>query len=201
MIWVDGSLVSPGEGGVYGERMIRGMRAWDPHRSKMAAFYYLGGVLELGPSMRVLYLGAAHGTTVSHVADYVEVVYAVENAPRPMRDLLAVAQRRSNIIPIMADATRPQDYLPVVEMVDLVYIDVAHPAQVQVAADNSIFLAPGGAVLLMLKTRSIDVRRAPEEVAAESRAGLEARGFAVGGPRWLSPYHQDHAALLCTRLK
>ena len=63
-------------------------------------------------AMRVLYLGAANGTTVSHVADYVDVVYAVEFAPRPMQDLLEVCRRRRNIIPIMADAARPEQYAP-----------------------------------------------------------------------------------------
>jgi len=119
MIWIDGTLVSRGEAGVYGERVVRGHRVWDPYRSKLAAYYYLGGDVGLEPSMRVLYLGAAHGTTVSHVSDYVEVVYAVENAYTPMRDLLAVALRRKNIIPLFADAAKPASYTPLVEEVDL----------------------------------------------------------------------------------
>ena len=87
--------------------MLGGARVWDPFRSKLAALYYTGTGVELTPEMRVLYLGAANGTTVSHVADYTEVVYAVEFAPRPMQDLLEVARRRKNIVPIMADACPP----------------------------------------------------------------------------------------------
>ncbi|MDD3112121.1 MAG: fibrillarin-like rRNA/tRNA 2'-O-methyltransferase, partial [Methanofollis liminatans] len=94
MIRIGGVLVSPGEGGVYGERMIGSYRVWDPRRSKLAALALLGSEIDLAPEMRVLYLGAANGTTVSHVADYVEVVYAVEFAPRPMQDLLEVCRRR-----------------------------------------------------------------------------------------------------------
>src|SRR5512147_1156932 len=108
MIWTNGVLVSSGEGGVYGERMTGKYRVWNPYRSKLAALYYLGAGPELEESMRVLYLGAAHGTTVSHVADYVEVVYSVEFAPRPVQDLLEVAKRRDNIVPLMADASRPE---------------------------------------------------------------------------------------------
>ena len=67
------------------------------------------------------------GLTVSHVADYAEVVYAVEFAPRPMQDLLEVARRRRNVVPIMADAARPEQYAPLVEAVDLLYQDVAQP--------------------------------------------------------------------------
>jgi fibrillarin-like pre-rRNA processing protein len=88
--------------------MLGGARIWDPYRSKLAALYHLQKDVELKPGMRVLYLGAAHGTTVSHVADYVDVVYAVEFAPNPMQDLLEVAQRRSNVVPVMANAAQPE---------------------------------------------------------------------------------------------
>ena len=63
--------------------------------------------------MKVLYLGAASGTTVSHVADIVGptgVVYAVEFSHRSGRDLINVAQKRTNIIPIIEDARQPQKY-------------------------------------------------------------------------------------------
>jgi len=108
LIWIGDVLVSQGEGGVYNERLLSGARVWDPYRSKLSALYHVGTGIDLIPGMRVLYLGAANGTTVSHVADYVEVVYAVEFAPRPMQDLLEVCRRRRNIIPIMADASRPE---------------------------------------------------------------------------------------------
>ena len=112
MIRIGDVLVSEGEGNVYGERMLGGARVWDPFRSKLLPFTTRAPVIELLPGMRVLYLGAANGTTVSHVADYTEVVYAVEFAPRPMQDLLEVARRRKNIVPLMADASRPELYAP-----------------------------------------------------------------------------------------
>ena len=199
MIWVDGVLVSKGAGGVYGERILQGCRVWDPYRSKLAAMYYLGTGPELEPDQVVLYLGAANGTTVSHVADYTAAVYAVEYAPRPMQDLLEVARRRKNIVPIMADATRPMEYSPLMECVDLVYQDVAQPDQVSIALKNCIFLKPGEKLVLMLKTRSIDVSRSPLVVLAEAKEGLLAGGLQVEETIWLTPYHQDHAALICTR--
>ena len=139
MIWIGDVLVSRGEGGVYNERMLSGARVWDPYRSKLSALYHAGTGIELDPLWRVLYLGAANGTTVSHVADYTEVVYAVEFAPRPMQDLIEVARRRRNVIPIMADATRPGTYAPLVEAVDLIYQDVAQPGQAAIAIRNSVF--------------------------------------------------------------
>lgn len=47
-------------------------RVWNPFRSKLAAAI-LGGIDEvhMPPGSKVLYLGAASGTTVSHVSDVV----------------------------------------------------------------------------------------------------------------------------------
>ncbi|MDD1683391.1 MAG: fibrillarin-like rRNA/tRNA 2'-O-methyltransferase [Methanoregula sp.] len=199
MIWIGDVLVSRGEGGVYNERMLGGARIWDPYRSKLAALFHVGSGIELLPDMRVLYLGAANGTTVSHVADYTEVVYAVEFAPRPMQDLIEVARRRRNVIPIMADAARPRTYAPLVETVDLVYQDVAQPDQAAIAIRNGVFLKPGGYLILMLKTRSVDVRKDPVVVFDETIAALKEAGFTVQESVWLAPYHQDHGAIVCTK--
>ncbi len=199
MIWIGDVLVSQGEGGVYSERMLGNARVWDPFRSKLAALYHEGTGVEITSDTRVLYLGAANGTTVSHVADYADVVYAVEFAPRPMQDLLEVARRRKNIVPIMADATRPEQYAPLVESVDLVYQDVAQPDQATIAIRNSAFLRSGGKMILMLKTRSVDVRKEPGVVFEETVEALVSAGFVVQESLWLLPYHQDHAAIVCTK--
>lgn len=198
MIWIEGVLVSPGEPGVYGERTLHGYRLWDPYRSKLAALAYTGQCIELTSDMKVLYLGAANGTTVSHVADYVECVYAVEFAPRPMQDLLAVARKRKNIIPIMADAAQPESYIPLVEKVDLLYQDVAQPDQTAIALRNTLFLREDGTLILMLKTRSVDVRREPENILRDTIQTFSASGLHIRCHTWLTPYHADHAALMCT---
>ena len=199
MIWIGDVLVSPGEGGVYRERMLGGARVWDPYRSKMAALYHSGSCVDLVPEMRVLYLGAANGTTVSHVADYVEVVYAVEFAPRPMQDLLEVCRRRKNIIPLMADASRPELYSQLVEPVDLLYQDVAQPDQAAILIRNSVFLKPGGTLILMLKTRSVDVRKEPQDVFCDTVDILTSSGLVIQESTWLAPYHTDHAAIICKK--
>ena len=79
---------------VYGEKRIAvedeagkiEYRVWNPFRSKLAAAI-LGGVdaIHMPPGSKVLYLGAASGTTVSHVSDVVGpegMVYAVEFSHR-----------------------------------------------------------------------------------------------------------------------
>ena len=199
MIWIGDVLVSQGEGGVYNELILGGARVWDPYRSKMSALYHVGTGVDLTPRMRVLYLGAANGTTVSHVADYVDVVYAVEFAPRPMQDLLEVCRRRRNIIPIMADAARPEQYAPLVESVDLLYQDVAQPDQAAIVLRNSVFLKPGGIIILMLKTRSVDVRKKPNEVFNDTIDLLTSAGLVMKESEWLAPFHADHAAIICIK--
>lgn len=199
MIRIGDVLVSKGEGGVYSERMLDGYRVWDPYRSKLAALYLLGKGIELVPGMKVLYLGAANGTTVSHVADYTEVVYAVEFAPRPMQDLLEVARRRKNVMPILADASCPEQYAPLVEAVDLLYQDVAQPDQAAIALRNCIFLKKGGHLVLMLKTRSVDIRKEPAEVFRDTLDILISAGLTIVESTWLAPYHQDHAAIICEK--
>jgi fibrillarin-like pre-rRNA processing protein len=199
MIRIGDVLVSKGEGGVYSERMLEGYRVWDPYRSKLAALYLVGKGIELVPDMKVLYLGAANGTTVSHVADYTEVVYAVEFAPRPMQDLLEVARRRKNVMPILADASCPEQYAPLVEAVDLLYQDVAQPDQAAIALRNCAFLKKGGCLILMLKTRSVDIRKEPAAVFRDTLDILISAGLTVLESTWLAPYHQDHAAIICKK--
>lgn len=199
MLEINGTLVSKGSGGVYGERMLKDCRVWDPYRSKLAALWYLDKTTDLYKDEVVLYLGAANGTTVSHVADYTDAIYAVEFAPRPMQDLLAVAARRKNIIPIFADATRPKEYAGLLEPADLLYQDVAQPNQAAIAVRHLPYLKCGGRLILMLKTRSVDIRKSPQEVFAESCAELEEAGFVVEKSVWLNPYHIDHAAIVCRK--
>jgi rRNA 2'-O-methyltransferase fibrillarin len=85
-------------------------RVWNPFRSKLCAAI-LGGVdtIHMKPGSKVLYLGGAAGTTVSHVSDLVGpqgCVYAVEFSHRPGRDLINMAKHRTNVIPIIEVRSR-----------------------------------------------------------------------------------------------
>ena len=73
--------LAPGES-VYGEKRITiegteadtkvEYRVWNPFRSKLAAGILSGlDQIFIAPGKKVLYLGAASGTSVSHVADIV----------------------------------------------------------------------------------------------------------------------------------
>ena len=183
---------------VYGERIMGGYRLWDPFRSKLAALLLKskGRGLRLKRDAKVLYLGAATGTTVSHVSDIVVdgLVYAVEFSPRSMRDLIRLCERRKNIIPILADAARPEAYAALVEPVDLVYQDIAQRNQAEIASLNCArYLRSEGELLLMLKTRSVDTTASPETVLQSEKKNL--LGLDLIDVIDLLPFHQDHWAM------
>lgn len=189
---------------IYGEPIVEGYRLWDPFRSKLAVLLLkLKGRLDIGlyPDSRVLYLGAATGTTVSHVSDILQcgIVYAVEFSPRAMRDLLRLAESRKNIVPILADAARPELYSALMEPVDMIYQDVAQRNQAEIAARNARrYLKPGGTLVLMMKTRSIDVTASPKDVYATEIEGL--KGLEILEVLDLLPFHQDHWAVLAKKV-
>ncbi|PSQ59458.1 MAG: fibrillin [Halobacteriales archaeon SW_9_67_25] len=172
-------------------------RRWDLYRSKLAAMLDAGMETGLVGGETVLYLGAAAGTTVSHVADFAGPTYAVEFAARPARDLLEVAASRPNIFPLLKDARKPETYAHVVEPVDVLVQDVATRGQARVARTNRQFLDEGGRLLLAVKARSEDVTRPPAEVFEESLAELRA-DYEVLSTERLEPFHEDHLAVVAT---
>lgn len=196
---------------VYGERLVKyrdhEYRIWDPYRSKLAAAILNG--LDLVPirkNHKVLYLGAASGTTPSHVSDIVGNeghVYCVEFAARSMRELVEkVAAYRSNISPILSDARLPEQYAMLVSQVDDVYCDVAQPEQARILADNSDrFLKPEGWIMFAVKAQSIDVTREPSEVYKQEVGTLRSRGFHVTKLLQLEPYDKAHAMIVAQKTR
>lgn len=190
---------------VYGERLVsldgHEYREWSVTRSKLAAYLRNGGErFPLGPGSSVLYLGAASGTTASHVADVAcrGTVYCIEFSPRSFRDLVAVCERRPNMVPLLADATRPSEYAFAVDRVDLVYQDVAQKGQAGILAKNMrSFSAPHG--MLVVKSRSEDVSRDPREVYGMVRKQLAEEGLMAVETVPLDPMEKDHAMMVVER--
>ena len=187
---------------VYGERLVAQggveYRAWDPRRSKLAALLQKGvGVFPFGRRTDVLYLGAAQGTTVSHISDIcVEgTIYAVEVSRRAFQKLLALSERRHNVMPILGDAGKPEAYERLVGPVEALYQDVAQRDQVEIFARNLRFLKPGGFGLLMVKARSADVTAKPQAIYEAARRELAAE-LDVLQVTELDPYEADHAAIV-----
>ncbi|MDD5023025.1 MAG: fibrillarin-like rRNA/tRNA 2'-O-methyltransferase [Candidatus ainarchaeum sp.] len=160
----------PGEQ-VYGERLVKEngkeYRSFDPYRSKLCASIKKG--LKTWPfkeNSKILYLGASTGTTVSHISDICTKgeIFAVEISPHVIDKLVNLAEKRENIIPILGDARKPQDYLDVGK-VDIIYEDVSQPNQSEILIRNAIeFLKKNGIAMIAVKSQSIDVIKDPEEV-------------------------------------
>jgi len=194
---------------VYGEKRIavgegeekKEYRAWNPFRSKLAAAI-LGGVdnIHMKPGSKVLYLGAASGTTVSHVADLVGetgLVYAVEFSHRSGRDLINVAKKRTNIIPIIEDARHPHKYRMLVGVVDTIFADVAQPDQARIVAINAhCFLRTGGYSVISIKANCIDSTAEAEAVFADEVNKLRGEKFKPMEQLTLEPYERDHAVVV-----
>lgn len=195
---------------VYGEKRISvdvaenekvEYRVWNPFRSKLAATI-LGGVSDIyiKPGCKLLYLGAASGTTVSHCSDIVGpegVVYAVEFSHRSGRDLINLAKKRTNIIPIVEDARHPQKYRLLVGMVDVIFADVAQPDQARIVGLNAqYFLKNEGHFVISIKASCVDSTAQPEAVFAKEVERLKQERFKPKEQVTLEPYERDHAVVL-----
>ena len=195
---------------VYKEKLVnkKGIeyRVWDPFRSKLAAVIMNG--LEIFPfkeKSKVLYLGVSTGTTISHISDIVGpggIIFGVEHSSRVARDFLdRVASYRKNIIPIMQDARQPQQYFSVFGKVDVVYVDIAQPDQTEIAIANcKMYLKNEGYLFLVIKTRSIDVTKAPRKIIENEKKKLQTN-FELEQVIDLIPYDKDHALVIAKYLE
>ncbi|XP_025408486.1 rRNA 2'-O-methyltransferase fibrillarin [Sipha flava] len=199
----------PGET-IYGEKRISvdqtegdkiEYRVWNPFRSKLAAAI-LGGIdeIHMPPGSKVLYLGAASGTTVSHVSDVVGpegLVYAVEFSHRSGRDLINVAKKRTNIIPIIEDARHPHKYRMLIGMVDTIFADVAQPDQARIVSINAqYFLKNEGHFVISIKANCIDSTAEPAAVFAQEIEKLKNDKLKPTEQLTLEPYERDHAVVV-----
>ena len=186
---------------VYTERLfkVKGeeYREWIVNRSKLAAAIKKG--LKTWPfkeGIKVLYLGIAAGTTASHISDLIGekgVIFGVEFAPRVLRELMFVVNKRKNIIPILADANQPETYQHIASVSDVVYQDVAQPHQVEIFLKNLRWFGKEGTIgFLAVKARSIDVTKDPREVFKEVEKQLKANKLQILEAIRLDPFHKDH---------
>ncbi|WP_048055855.1 fibrillarin-like rRNA/tRNA 2'-O-methyltransferase [Pyrococcus sp. ST04] len=186
---------------VYGERVIKWegeeYRIWNPHRSKLGAAIMNGlRNFPIKPGKTILYLGIASGTTASHVSDIIGwegKIYGIEFSPRVLRELVPIVEDRKNIVPILGDATKPEEYRALVTKVDVIFEDVAQPTQAKILIDNAeAYLKRGGYGMIAVKSRSIDVTKEPEEVFRDVERELS-EYFEVVERLNLEPYEKDHA--------
>lgn len=202
VFWIDNKLCTKNlviGKRVYDERLIKTnqgeFREWDAHRSKPAAAIYKKlHHFPLKQGMKVLYLGIASGTSSSHFSDIIGntgLIYGIDISERVLRELLSVAKIRGNIMPLLADARKPEEYTWI-EQVDLIYADIAIKDQAEIFVRNAkIFLKPNGFGMIAIKSRSIDVTEKPMIVYKQQRKILE-NFFNVTDFVTLDPYERDH---------
>ncbi|MEM3555232.1 MAG: fibrillarin-like rRNA/tRNA 2'-O-methyltransferase [Candidatus Micrarchaeia archaeon] len=193
---------------VHGEKLveINGIqyRYWNPYRSKLAAAIMKGmKSMPIKNESHVLYLGAAAGVTASFVSDIVGrkgVVYCVEFAPRAMRDLVYVCEKRGNMLPLLADARKPESYKGEVGEVDVIYEDVAQPEQDEIMMKNAeMFLKKGGYAMMAIKSQSVDVTKKPKEVYERILDRLSKK-FEILETHELSPFDKDHLFVVMRKI-
>lgn len=190
---------------VYGERLIRSgndeYRLWDPYRSKYASAF-LSGMKNLPQlkNQRILYLGVSTGTTPSHFSDILDdgILYGIEFSPKVMRKFYRLAEQRPNLLPILADARRPEEYSSFVLEVDIIYQDVAQPDQALIFGRNAEeYLKSGGLGIIALKSQSIDVSLEPEEVFSSQKNELvEKFGLQIVEDTRIDAYEKKHAVII-----
>ena len=176
-------------------------RVWNVFRSKLGVAI-VNGIknIYMEPGSKVLYLGAANGTTISHVSDLIGpegIVYGVEISKRSGRDLLNMAKKRTNIVPIIDDARKPQNYRFLIpSLVDCIFADVAQPDQARIIGINALyFLKNGGGFVFSIKATCIDSTAEPAVVFENQIQELRKMGFKVKEQVTLEPYERDHCVV------
>ena len=172
-------------------------RIWDFRHSKLAALILKGFVPPITESSLVLYLGAASGSTASHISDIVQngLVYVLEFSPTVMKKLISRCESRQNMIPIFADANHPERYSYLVDKVDLIYQDIAQRNQAEIALANAeYFLKDDGYLILMIKARSIDSTADTKEIFKKEVAELQKRLSILKTVKL--PGYRDHLAVI-----
>ncbi|KAI6695867.1 hypothetical protein NL676_023577 [Syzygium grande] len=125
---------------------------WNPFRSELAAAI-LGGVDEIWITV---------------------VVCAVEFSHHSGRDLVNMAKKGTNVIPIIEDARHPAKYRMLVGMVDVIFSDIAQPDQ----------------------ANCIDSTVPAEIVFSQEVKKLQADQFKPFEQVTLEPFERDHACVV-----
>lgn len=188
---------------IYGEKLVKikdkQFRSWNPYRSKLSALLLKKIDLEIKPDFDILYLGAATGTTVSHISDILVngTIYAVENSAISMKKLLELCKKRKNIIPILEDAFHSDRYRSIVPKVDFLYQDISQRNQSKIFIENvERYLKKNKSAIIMVKSRSIDVSMKPKKVYEKVSSNLKDSGLKILDIVDLSPFEKDHAAII-----
>ena len=125
------------------------------------------------------------------------LVYAVEFSQRSGCDLINLAKKRINIIPVIEDAQHPHKYRMLITKVDVIFADVAKPDQTRIVALNAhTFLGNGGHFVIFIKANCIDSTASAEAVFASEVRKMQQENMKPQEQLTLEPYERDHAVVV-----
>ena len=205
---------------VYGESLKRfegtEYRRWDPNRSKLGAGLMRTknekSVLLPEKGSNVLYLGAGHGTSISHLYDHLcgqnnlhgGRIVAVDLASRCLRDLTHLAKTRPGLVPVLGDARKHSAWgVLVPRRVDWLFQDVAQSGQVDIFISAcKRFLNIDGIGLLSLKAASERWTGEDEQHLFKSvEEKLFENGFEIEESIELTGYEDNHVLFVARRVE
>src|SRR3989344_9138150 len=172
-------------------------RIWEPKRSKFAAAVMKGLKNDaFEENSNVLYLGASHGYTASFISEICTngSIFALDFEPRVVRDLVIVAEKRNNLIPILGDARSLETYEhKILPSFDILFMDIAQKDQAEIFIKNLAFLKKGGIGYLALKARAVDSTANPENIFSMVEKKLIASNqIKILEEISLEPFERDH---------
>ena len=194
---------------VYGEELLRiqgaEYRLWNPNRSKTAAAIKKGlRKLHIKKGSKILYLGAAEGTTISHLSDIVGeegLIFGVDISERSMRKFIYLCELRKNLVPILSDASQPMTYKEHLEgiKIDALFQDVSQKNQAEIFLRNArTHLKKGGYGFLAIKARSISASEPVGKIVDEEVSKLH-DDFKIIDVINLEPFEKEHAMVYCKK--
>jgi fibrillarin-like pre-rRNA processing protein len=188
---------------IYGEKIVKikgkEFRSWNPYRSKLSALLLKNIDIKIKSDFDILYLGAATGTTVSHISDILVngTIYAIESSAVSMKKLLELCKKRKNIVPILEDAFHSDKYQSIVPKVDFLYQDISQRNQSKIFNENiDRYLKKNRNAVIMVKARSIDISMKPDKVYEKVCSELKDSGLKIVNKIELLPFDKDHAAII-----
>lgn len=212
-IW---TLSADGSNKVYGETTRKNRkniwRRWDPFRSKLGAAMIKSKnhpedlLPEIGST--IVYLGAAHGTTISHIHDHIcgksnknnGRLISVDISPRCLRDLNLLANRRPGIIPVLGDARKFETWSHLIPRgADWLFQDVSQAGQVDIFIKAcKACLKKNSTALLSLKGASERFNQGGDEaIFLETEKKLIESGIKIVESIKLSGFEEQHMLFHC----
>ncbi|VVC00285.1 Fibrillarin-like rRNA/tRNA 2'-O-methyltransferase [uncultured archaeon] len=200
--------LTPGSN-VYGEELVKmdgkEYRIWNPFRSKVGAAIKKGiKEMHIGQGSKALYLGAAEGTTISHLSDIVGpegMIFGVDISARSMRKFIYLCEKRPNLVPILADANQPMTYKEHISnfSIDVLFQDVSQRNQAEIFLRNArAYLKREGYGYLSVKVRSISHSERAEKIVEDEVSRLR-NEFEILQVIPLEPFEKEHAMVVCKK--